>query len=85
MSTNLLENTCKLESSTGMINVEVVCMIMLYLYTSSVFFLFSPLQECCMECGCGSAISGSIRGLNFTVLKAHALIHYWIILFALLM
>ena len=31
-----------------------------------------------MECGCGSAISGSIRGLNFTVLKAHALIHYCI-------
>ena len=52
MSTNLLKNTCKLEWSTTVIktNVEVVCMIMLYLYmdtyTSSGAFFFSPLQEC---------------------------------------
>ena len=50
MSTNLLKNTCKLEWSTVIItNVEVVCMIMLYLYMNlhqQWVFFFSPLQEC---------------------------------------
>ena len=76
MSTNLLKNTCKLESSTGIINIEVVCMIMLYLYTRSVFFFLFTLAGV-LKCGCWSAISGSIRGLNFAVLNAHALIHTW--------
>ena len=42
MSTNLLENTCKLESSTGMINVEVVCHDhVVFIHQQCFFFIFT--------------------------------------------